>query len=190
MVLVQENGQGGREMISKRKMYQSVQLLLVFSMLIAFVFPLQAKGAAEFSLEEEEQIEELAAQLEYLMEEAYILEDGIGTFDFEKVEAEFGKETRTELERMTVGVETGPSSGPVIIADNPGWKACMIAAIKDHFGVAFVTAALEGGLWAYLEKKAYKEAAKLLVKFAVGTNAVALAGTLIYYGGKCTYLHG
>ena len=48
---------------------------------------------------------------------------------------------------------------------------------------------MERGLWTYLQKKAYKEAAKLLVKFAIGTNAVALAGTIIYYGGKCTWQH-
>ncbi|MEK4677551.1 MULTISPECIES: hypothetical protein [Bacillus] len=70
------------------------------------------------------------------------------------------------------------------------WTDCMVDAIKDHFGVAAVTAALEGGLWAYLEKRAYKEAAKLLVKFAIGSNAVGLASTLIYYGGKCTYQNG
>lgn len=44
------------------------------------------------------------------------------------------------------------------LAATKTWKRCMISALKDHFGVA-----MTGGLWAYLEKKAYKEAAKLLV---------------------------
>ena len=47
----------------------------------------------------------------------------------------------------------------------------MIGALKDYFGVALVEAALTGGLWGYWKKKAYKEAAKLLVKIGVGTNA-------------------
>lgn len=49
---------------------------------------------------------------------------------------------------------------------------------KKHFGVEIVAAALDDGLWTYLQ-----EAAKWLVKFAIGTNAVAWAGTIIYYSG-------
>ncbi|MET1178598.1 hypothetical protein ABG775_11670 [Peribacillus simplex] len=29
-----------------------------------------------------------------------------------------------------------------------------------------------GGLWAYLEKKSYKEAAKLLIKIGIGGNVI------------------
>ena len=53
MMLVQEKWQGG-EVSSKRKGYQIVQLLLVFSLLIAFGFPLHTQGAVVPSLEEEE----------------------------------------------------------------------------------------------------------------------------------------
>ncbi|MCG7315394.1 hypothetical protein MHL30_20115 [Priestia flexa] len=167
---------------------------LILALFVAFCFPLQAKGSEGFPAEEE-LVEELAAQLEFLMEEALVVENGLRTFDFEKIEDEFGKEVRDEIEMLTVGLQpvenTKSRNGNLMVtASNEAWKSCMIGAIKDHFGVAMVTAALEGGLWAYLEKKAYKEAAKLLVKFAVGSNAVGLAGTLIYYGGVCTYKYG
>ncbi|WP_249597511.1 hypothetical protein [Peribacillus frigoritolerans] len=56
----------------------------------------------------------------------------------------------------------------------------MLSALKDHFGVA-----MTGGLWAYLEKKAYKEAAKLLVKIGVGGNAIGLASILTWYSARC-----
>lgn len=50
----------------------------------------------------------------------------------------------------------------------------------NHFGVALILieVAMTGGLWAYLQKKAYKEAAKLL-------NAIGLAATLTWYGTRC-----
>ncbi|MFS0751732.1 hypothetical protein [Oceanobacillus sp. 1P07AA] len=33
------------------------------------------------------------------------------------------------------------------------WKSCMVDALKDHFGIAIVEAAITGGLWAALGKK-------------------------------------
>ncbi len=59
----------------------------------------------------------------------------------------------------------------IIVVSKGTFKSCMIGALKDYIGVALVEAALTGGLWGYLKKKAYKEAAKLLVKIGVGTNA-------------------
>lgn len=186
-------------MFLKNKTVKSVGLYtLIFSVFLASISPLQiqanaqvATSSEEFTVEEERQIEELAAQLEFLMEEALIIENGERTFDFEKIENEFGKEVKDEIKMLTVDAQIWQvQPGAITLAANQPWKDCMVGAIKDHFGVALVTAALEGGLWAYLEKKAYKEAAKLLVKFAVGTNAVGIAGTLIYYGGKCTWKHG
>ncbi|WP_265347817.1 hypothetical protein [Bacillus thuringiensis] len=37
----------------------------------------------------------------------------------------------------------------------------------------------------YLEKKLWKEAAKIGVKFFIGSSVAGLAATLAYYGGKC-----
>ncbi|MEW5593526.1 hypothetical protein ABGT24_08205 [Peribacillus frigoritolerans] len=44
---------------------------------------------------------------------------------------------------------------------------------------------MTGGLWAYLEKKPYKEAAKLLAKIGVGGNAIGLASFLTWYSARC-----
>ncbi|MEI2472188.1 hypothetical protein ACIQX3_11465 [Peribacillus frigoritolerans] len=56
----------------------------------------------------------------------------------------------------------------------------------NHFGVALILieVAMTGGLWAYLQKKAYKEAAKLLIKIDIGGNAIGLAATLTWHGTR------
>lgn len=160
------------------------------------LLPTQNLQNFTLTTEQEKQVDEIADQLKFLNEEALIIQDGNRTFDFQKIENKYGTEFTNMLKSdiNAVGaIASQAYTGPMDFKDGvqySAWTNCMVDALKDHFGVSIVTAALEGGLWAYLQKKAYKEAAKLLVKFALGTNAVALAGTLIYYGGKCTYTHG
>ncbi|HDR3901621.1 hypothetical protein ABE42_24620 [Bacillus thuringiensis] len=170
---------------------------LALSIGIGFVMPSFSVSAATNisvqSLEENKQINELAEQLKFLNEEALVIQNGERVFDFNKIENKYGANYANNLKNDIVMIEEmndAKAKNPFHRYKRSAWTDCMIDAIKDHFGVAAVTAALEGGLWAYLQKKAYKEAAKLLVKFAVGSNAVGLAGTLVYYGGKCTYQHG
>lgn len=170
---------------------------LALSIGIGFVMPSFSVSAATNisiqSLEEDKQINELAEQLKFLNEEALVIQNGERVFDFNKIENKYGANYANNLKNDIVMIEEmndAKAKNPFHRYKRSAWTDCMIDAIKDHFGVAAVTAALEGGLWAYLQKKAYKEAAKLLVKFAVGSNAVGLAGTLVYYGGKCTYQHG
>ena len=170
---------------------------LALSIGIGFIMPSFSVSAATNisvqSLEEEKQINELAEQLKFLNEEALVIQNGERVFDFNKIENKYGANYANNLKNDIVMIEEindAKAKNPFHRYKRSAWTDCMIDAIKDHFGVAAVTAALEGGLWAYLQKKAYKEAAKLLVKFAVGSNAVGLAGTLVYYGGKCTYQHG
>lgn len=147
--------------LSKKKIKQIGVLTLIFSFFLASISPLQtqanaqAASAEEFTLGQEQQIEELATQLEFLMEEALIIKNGERTFDFEKIENEFGKVVKNEIKMLTVDAQV--HQGGIALAANQPWKDCMIDAIKDHFGVALVTAALEGGLWAYLEKKLTKK---------------------------------
>ncbi|MBD1373978.1 hypothetical protein IC620_16675 [Hazenella sp. IB182357] len=163
--------------------------ILTLSILVSFGLPMNV-FANDSRNPTEEEIKALADQLEFLMEEALIVENGVHTYDFDKIEKEFGAEFSNELKAMTVDYKPiMPNVTKNIQAassDWENWKGCMTGALMDHFGVTAVTAAIEGGLWAYLKKKAFTEAAKLLLKAAVGGNAVAIAGTLIYYAGTCT----
>lgn len=142
----------------------------------------------------EEEVEELAADLEFLMEEAaiYDSEGRVIGFDFAKLEEEFGKVK--ELDMLEQEINSASSEGLILmlaaqsiqpLAAKKTWKGCMIGALKDHFGVAIIEVAMTGGLWAYLEKKAYKEAAKLLIKIGVGGNAIGMVAFLTYYSAKC-----
>ncbi|MCA1021766.1 hypothetical protein [Halobacillus litoralis] len=180
---------------------------MVLTLLVSYLAPIHSQAASQkLTPEELKQAEVLANDLEFLFEEALVIENGKKTFDFTKLKKEYGDEYEDKFGKLESFVNNTNQSNKidatlvekeniklrssVALASSQSFGDCMVDALKDHFGVAAVTAALEGGLWTYLQKKAYKEAAKLLVKFAVGTNAVGLAGTLIYYGGKCTWQAG
>ncbi|EOO56600.1 hypothetical protein IKE_06466 [Bacillus cereus VD196] len=145
-------------------------------------------------------VEKLAEDLEFIMEKAAIRNsnDKVIDFDFDKLENRFGKLQEFKILKNEINNDklnkheinqkqcTNISNYNSLQAKSwNGWKSCMVDALKDHFGVKIIEIAFEGGLWGYLEKKAYKEAAKLLVKIAVGSNVLGVTSFLVYYGAKC-----
>jgi len=137
--------------------------------------------------EENKKVDKIAKDIEFVMEEAAIyLENDVVGFDFDKLEDRFGEvEELEELRKEIESSELGNDPKSIELAATQSWKSCMIDALKDHFGVALIEAALTGGLWGYLKKKAWKEAAKLLLKIGIGGNAAGLVAVLTYYSGKC-----
>jgi len=135
--------------------------------------------------DQQEKIDKLAEDLEFIMEEAaiYDSQENVVDFDFDKLEAKFGKSK--EFDMIKEDINNKKLSGNMQLLAKKSWKGCMLDALKDHFGVAFIEAALTGGLWAYLDKKAYKEAAKLLIKIGVGGNVIGAVAFLTYYGTRC-----
>jgi hypothetical protein len=136
---------------------------------------------------ENAEVEQLADDLEFLMEEVAIYgENGnVVNFDFDMLEERFGYSVEFEMLKEEIDAYNATqenNSGEIQLFS---WKSCMISALKDHFGVALVNVAINGGLWAYLEKKAYKEAAKLLVKIGIGGNLIGLTAFLSWYGVTC-----
>ncbi|MGM0940345.1 MAG: hypothetical protein ACQEWU_05145 [Bacillota bacterium] len=174
--------------LQKSKVYKGF-LVLMASVLLFSSFPITTLASEQ----EDQEVLQLAKDLEFLMEEAAIYDsnDLVIGFDFELLEKRFGdvkefKELEQEIkndENEYIKCET--ASEITTLRAKKGWKPCMIDAIKDHFGVAIIEAVLTGGFWAYLEKKAYKEAAKVLVKIGIGGNIIAATSFLIYYSGKC-----
>ncbi|WP_197715128.1 hypothetical protein [Priestia endophytica] len=170
-------------------------LSLLALMLIFLSVGPSASAVSMSKSEESEQVDELAEDLEFLMEEAaiYDSENNVVGFHFDKLEDRFGeveelKMLQQEIESSScelVETTTTENNSVQPLAAKKTWKGCMIDSLKDHFGVAIIEVAMTGGLWAYLEQKAYKEAAKLLIKIGVGGNVIGLAAFLTYYSAKC-----
>lgn len=74
--------------------------------------------------------------------------------------------------------------------ENRTWTSCMLSAIKDQIGVSAISALMVGGLVSFLQKKAWKEAAKLIIK-VVGKGVVGgvfvWAGFFAYYSVICMF---
>lgn len=163
-------------------------LSILFLLSVGIVTPV---AQAQVMTKENEQVEQLADDLEFLMEEAAIYDShgNLINFDFEKLEAKFGLLPEFELleEEINTSLNSYNSASYEVMAmaKNHSWKSCMWDALKDHFGVTMVNLAINGGLWKYVEKKAYKEAARLLIKIGIGGNVVGLSAILIYYSAKC-----
>ncbi|SMO91570.1 hypothetical protein [Melghirimyces algeriensis] len=180
-------------MVINKTVKCTIIYMLTLAIFISFGFPKQA-FASNSKITNEQKIQVLADQIEFLVEEALVVKNGERTYDFDKIENRFGTKFANELKSLTVdksltvnSMKTKPQfiKIPGRPADNV-WAKCVIEALADNFGVGIITAAIEGGFYAYLKKKAYHEAAKLLARFIVGSNAAGLAATLIYYGSKCS----
>jgi hypothetical protein len=155
-------------------------LAVLLAVMVAFLSVGPTASAAAGTNKEIEEVDQLATDLEFLMEEAAIFDENnnvIG-FHFDKLEDKFGDVEEFKMLEEQVDSSIQPMAKKT-------WKGCMIDSLKDHFGVAIIEVALTGGLWTYLEKKAYKEAAKLLIKIGIGGNVIGLAAFLTYYSAKC-----
>ncbi|MCE5170298.1 hypothetical protein LQV63_13360 [Paenibacillus profundus] len=169
--------------LSVRKMKFVTGILLFSAMLLLVVTVLSPFATAQAlagdkSNEATSQFEE---ELAFIFEEASTLKDGLFVLDTEKIEQRFGKD---QVEGIALLVEFINSTAPGSMSTF-SFGSCMLDALKDYLGISVVEAALSGGLYAYLVKKAWKDAAKLLVRYAITMNVAGLTATLIFYSGKC-----
>lgn len=166
--------------LSVRKMKLVTGFLLFSAMLLLVVTVLSPYASAQ-ALAENDATTQFEEELEFIFEEASTLKDGLFVLDTEKIEQRFGKE---QVEGIALLVEFINSTAPGSMTTF-SFGSCMLDALKDYLGVSVVEAALSGGLYTYLVKKAWKDAAKLLVRYAVTMNVAGLTATLIFYSGKC-----
>lgn len=187
------------QIILKSERFKSTVILsLIFMLLVSFSFS-PIVNATEITSEEIKMKQELDM---FFNEVVYIDENGVEQIDFNQMEKLFGKEQTENVKLIEASAEQAKlCDNPIIqskaadsiqsrAATTVSFSSCMKEALLDYLGVSAVQAMLTGGVWYYLTQKAWKEAAELAVRLGIGTNAVALAATFIYYGGKCAYKYG
>lgn len=179
----------------KQKLTKPLLSFLSFLLIFSMIGPTVASATSESKEKiDSQEVEALAEDLEFLMEKAaiYDADDNLVTFDFDMLSERFGEVKELQILEEEINkvsckpkVTTGVKGYAVSAAAEGTWGDCMIDALKDHFGIALIEVALTGGLWGYLEKKAYKEAAKLLLKIGIGGNVIGLTAFLTWYSAKC-----
>ncbi|MED3486408.1 hypothetical protein P4523_30970, partial [Bacillus toyonensis] len=120
--------------------------------------------------QDEKSINELAEAFQFMHEEAAIYNNQgeIVDFDFNKIEAKYGNDVGLDALKQQIKKDKSDIAGL-------SFTSCMKDALYDFFGVNAVQAAFNGGLAYYLEKKLWKEAAKIGVKFFIGSSVAGLA---------------
>lgn len=158
---------------------------------------------SEQILNYQDEIDNLAADLEFLFTDATDLKDGKYVINEEVIIDKFGVDSLAPIsafikmvngEELTINdlkgvpnVESSTSniSGNFMMAAKQSWKQCVGEKIIDATGIGFIS----GGLWKLIEREAWKQVAIELAKIA-GKNAlkggiIGLAATLAWYGIKC-----
>jgi hypothetical protein len=158
---------------------------------------------SEQILNYQDEIDNLAADLEFLFTDATDLKDGKYVINEEVIIDKFGVDSLAPIsafikmvngEELTINdlkgvpnVESSTSniSGNFMMAAKQSWKQCVGEKIIDATGIGFIS----GGLWKLIEREAWKQVAIELAKI-VGKNAlkggiIGLAATLAWYGIKC-----
>lgn len=162
-------------------------LSLVLTISITSVPFTQAKtaNAQNLAVPSKEEVDKTAEMIKFIYEEASTKDDSGNIIDINinKIESKYQKSKELEALKKEINM-TETAMTPRAFNDKK-FGSCIKSAVADQFGVGVVTAIMEGGFYAYMKKKAYKEAAKLLLKFAVGSNIVGLSAFAAYYGGKC-----
>lgn len=158
---------------------------------------------SEQILNYQDEIDNLAADLEFLFTDATDLKDGKYVINEEVIIDKFGVDSLAPIsafikmvngEELTINdlkgvpnVESSTSniSGNFMMAAKQSWKQCVGEKIIDATGIGFIS----GGLWKLIEREAWKQVAIELAKI-VGKNAlkggiIGLASSLAWYGIKC-----
>ncbi len=159
---------------------------------------------------EEEQVKEMAAQLEFLWEEATIKDEegNIIDIDFNKLESEFGKSADLtqfkEIYTNSPVVFTKPGNKKNFLTEpavtpyfslvttystskNDAHNRCVNSKLKTYFNGTFFGISALALLYEYLWSGNYTAAAKQLIKMGVKSNIYVITGQLAWIVGQCAY---
>ncbi|QNU03370.1 hypothetical protein [Peribacillus butanolivorans] len=187
------------------KFFRNIFLLtLSFMIAISSLFSnfISAEGIDQEQEVDSEEVEELAAQLEFIYEEASIKDDNgnIIDFDFESIEAKYG--TSNELHQLkqemaepatdlsnTINIEdsskTAITARALPTAPNKDKiNKCIYGKIKGAFNETLTITTLST-LYNLAKAKKYKTLAKKLLSVGIKGNAPAIAIQIMYYEYLC-----
>ena len=178
-----------------KKLQYLLILTLSFTLFVSFSFSsvAQAQDNVDKTASEEE-VEQLAEDLEFLFEEAAIKDEHglvIG-YDFDLLEERFGSSADIELLKGIVNgtadcnCEVEEEQEPVFAPMDAGVDRCIEKKLKKNYG-EFIKVSTYTTLVGYITSGKYKSAAKKLLDIGVKGNAVSLVGTLSYYLASCVY---
>lgn len=169
-----------------------VSIMVLILVLSTFSSYASAQVVQESYEPTEEEINELAQQLEDLYTNGLIFDDNglvIG-YDFVYLEETFGL-TKEEL-IPTSSIDEGLincgffSTFASAVPNKDKINQCINNKIKENFGEVFSVATISsilGLIWDGL----FAEAAAKILKFVAKGNAVSIAGQLLYWHGSCVY---
>ncbi|WP_283705001.1 hypothetical protein [Clostridium perfringens] len=139
----------------------------------------------------EETINEVSDMLEFIVEDALVLDDygSVLDVDINKIRVKYGNSS--DLEKLDEIIHGNNKSFYGAMPNN-AFADCMIEAIKDYFGIGLIGIITSGTVYKLITKKAWKEVAKILVKNIAKVagryvGVASIVATLIYYSGKCAY---
>lgn len=176
----------------KKKLRPLATIAMIFSLFIATLSFTTNVSAEEIVLDSEgnvvpeEEIDELAAQLEFLHDEATIFDENgnfVG-FDIDKVEEKYGHDLGLS-EILINASKISPVVNPGMISiQSAAVDRCINNKIKATYGdvltIGAVTSAID-----YMYQREFKKAATSLVRIGVRGNVFTIAATLTVYFFQC-----
>ncbi|MGH0951514.1 hypothetical protein [Bacillus mycoides] len=145
--------------------------------------------AQEINNEDEQLVQEVAAQLKFVIEKASVKNKHgrIINIDIDMIENKYGKTEELEQLRQEIQrVNTPPSYEDPFKQETEAVDNCierkLIANYVEVLSVGFL-----GSIIANITNKEYELAARKMIKLGVKGNLISLAGQLAWYLGTCIY---
>ncbi|SIR95207.1 hypothetical protein SAMN05878494_5378 [Bacillus cereus] len=148
--------------------------------------------------QESAEMKQLAADIQFVFEEASTIENGKYVVDEKKIADKFGQENVLAIttfvnfangEEVSTNNLRGLQDSPTGKIDKGGiqysWSSCVGSKIIDATGIGFIS----GGMWKLIERQAWQqlaiELAKVVGKNAIKGGIVGFAASLAWYGTSC-----
>ncbi|MBH0347224.1 hypothetical protein BK731_17500 [Bacillus thuringiensis serovar muju] len=143
--------------------------------------------AQEINSEEEKIVQEVAAQLKFVVEEVSVRDKHGRVVDIDMIENKYGKTEELEQLRQEIQrVNTPPGYEDPFKQETEAVDNCIERKLIANY-VEFLSVGFLGSIIANITNKEYELAARKMIRLGVKGNLVSLAGQLAWYLGTCIY---